>query len=238
MCLSALALAALTSLAAPPPGEPVRVLLVTGMDHPAHNWKKSTPAIRSLLEQGGKFRVKVTEDPAALASERLSDYDVVFVHFYNEKPLRREKEALDNLTRFVKGGGGLVVLHLGCGAFPDWPEYANLAGRIWDRKNSHDPRGAFTVKMTETDHPITRGLRDYVTDDELYICLTGERPVTVLATARSRLTGKDHPMAFVFSFGKGRVFHTPLGHDARALQIPGTATLLRRGCAWAAGREP
>ena len=38
----------------------------------------------------------------------------------------------------------------------------------------------------------------------------------VLATAHSKVTGKDHPMAFVFEYGKGRVFHTPLGHDVRA----------------------
>lgn len=42
-------------------------------------------------------------------------------------------------------------------------------------------------------------------------------------------------MAFVLDYGKGRVFHTPLGHDARAIRIPGTAELIRRGTAWAAG---
>jgi type 1 glutamine amidotransferase len=45
-------------------------------------------------------------------------------------------------------------------------------------------------------------------------------------------------MAFAFEYGKGRVFHTPLGHDVRAIEIPGTAELLRRGCLWAAGRKP
>jgi type 1 glutamine amidotransferase len=52
------------------------------------------------------------------------------------------------------------------------------------------------------------------------------------------VTGHIYPIAFVLQYGKGRVFHTTLGHDARAIQMSGTAELLRRGCAWAAGRTP
>ena len=75
---------------------------------------------------------------------------------------------------------------------------------------------------------------DFQADDELYICLTGERPVEILATAHSKITNKDHPMAFVSEYGKGRVFHTPLGHDVRAIEMPGVAELIRRGCLWTA----
>ena len=81
-------------------------------------------------------------------------------------------------------------------------------------------------------------MKDFVADDELYTGLTGELPVAILATARSRLTGKDQPMAFAFQLGRGRVFHTPLGHDVQRTQCSGTATLLRRGSAWAAGQDP
>jgi type 1 glutamine amidotransferase len=34
------------------------------------------------------------------------------------------------------------------------------------------------------------------------------------------------------------VFHTPLGHDVKAVENPGAAELFRRGCAWAAGLTP
>jgi type 1 glutamine amidotransferase len=50
--------------------------------------------------------------------------------------------------------------------------------------------------------------------------------------------GKDYPMAFVFNYEQGRVFHCPLGHDAKAMSNPGAAELYRRGCAWAAGLSP
>ena len=110
---------------------------------------------------------------------------------------------------------------------------------MWDPKAvPHDPRGPFTVYVTQPQHPITLGMRDFQADDELYTCLVGDRPVEILATAHSKLTGKDQPMAFVFEYGRGRVFHTPLGHDVRALEMPGVAELIRRGCVWAAGRRP
>jgi type 1 glutamine amidotransferase len=93
------------------------------------------------------------------------------------------------------------------------------------------------VDITTQDHPVTQGLAAFEADDELYTCLAGDRPITVLATAKSKATGKDHPMAFVFDYGQGRVFHTPLGHDVKAFTMVGPAELIRRGCAWAAHRE-
>jgi type 1 glutamine amidotransferase len=78
-------------------------------------------------------------------------------------------------------------------------------------------------------------MQAFETDDELYTCLAGDRPVEVLATARSKVDGKVYPMAFVLNYGKGRVFHTALGHDVKAITNPNVAELFRRGCAWAAG---
>jgi len=220
------------------PTDKIRVLLITGVDHPAHHWTMTAPAIREVLAHDERFEVRIVETPEVLATDLIFDFDLLFLHFKNYDALAREDMARANLVRFVREGGGLAVLHFACGAFEDWPEYGELAGRVWDRKNSHDPRGPFTVEIANVKHPITFGMEDFLTDDELYICLTGERPITVLATARSKVTGKQHPMAFVLEYGKGRIFHSSLGHDARAIQIPGTAMLIRRGCAWAVSRKP
>ena len=160
------------------------------------------------------------------------------MHFKNYRPFVRDKQVRENLAKFVKQGKGLMLLHLACGAFENWPEFANLAGKTYDHSKAHDPRGPFTVKIVDSQHPITRGLRDFQADDELYFCVAGERPVEMLATARSKVTHHDEPMAFVFSYGKGRVLHSPLGHDVRAFEMPGVATLLQRGCVWLAGQQP
>jgi type 1 glutamine amidotransferase len=234
-----LCLAAVAAEQQPPAAKPARVLIVTGDDYPGHRWKETGPAVRTLLEQDKRLEARIIEDPAFLASPAAEDYDVILLHFKNYKPIAHENQVRENLAKLVKAGKGLVVLHFACGAFEDWPQFCELAGMIYDPKlPSHDPRGPFTVQIVKPDHPLVRGMADFQTDDELYTCLKPMREVEVLAAARSKVTGKDHPMAFVFECGKGRVFHTPLGDDRRALEMPGPAELLRRGCLWAAGRTP
>jgi len=79
-------------------------------------------------------------------------------------------------------------------------------------------------------------LAPYDTTDELYYRQQGDEPIHVLATARSSDTGRDEPMAFVYEYGKGRVFQTVLGHDVASIPNAGTAALIRRGSTWAADR--
>lgn len=219
--------------------ERIHVLIVTGTDIPAHPWREKSKALEAVLESEARFVVSITEDPQFLGDSRLFDYDVVLLNFYSPKEGYPDLKSRANLLRFVKDEGkGLFVLHFACGSFPDWPEYQNLAGRIWDRVNTHDQRGLFQVNITDRDHPVTKATASFETDDELYTCLKGTRKIDVLANARSKITGRDHPMAFAFSYGEGRVFHTPLGHDVKAIKNLGTARLIRRGCAWAADHEP
>lgn len=243
--LTAVALSAAAVSASAAPAEhgqkaedTIRVLIVTGEDYKGHRWKETAPAVRDVLEADERFEARIVEDAGFLASEIIFGYDVLVLHFKNYSPLPQQEKAEENLVRFAEQGGGIVLLHFACGAFEDWPEFRKLVGMVWDKKRSHDPFGPFTVKIVDHQHPVTKGLDDFQTHDELYICLEGDRPVDLLATARSVVTGKDHPMAFAFEFGQGRVFHTPLGHDVRAFTLPGPATLIRRGTAWAAGREP
>lgn len=213
---------------------PARVLLVTGIDYPGHKWRETTPVLVQALTNDSRLRVDVLNDPYQLDSVKLGAYRAVFLHFMNwEKPDPNE-QARKNLCEFVERGGGLVLIHFACGAFRDWPEFANLAGRVYDRTNTHDPRGPFTVDVVQTNHFITQNLLSFGVDDELYTCLAGDKPIELLATAHSRVTRREHPMAFTHRYGAGRVFQTPLGHDVKALQSGETLTLIRRGTLWAA----
>lgn len=216
-----------------------KVLIVTGRDHPAHKWQETKVALHKVLEADERLQVEVVEDPNWLADPELQTFDAVVIHFMNWEKPPPGRQARANLWKFVSSGKGLFVLHFGCGAFRDWPEYRQLAGRVWDPKlRAHDPKGPFRVEIVNDRHPVTRGLASFETNDELYTCLTGDRPITLLATARSKVDGKDYPMAFVFEHGKGRVFHCALGHDVKAIENPPAAELLRRGCAWAARLTP
>ena len=217
----------------------VKVLVLTGNDYPGHKWKETAPLVARFLAADPRLATSVNDDPKFLASARLFDYDVVVLHYMNWKSPDPGDEARANLAKYVAGGKGLVLVHFACGAFQGWPEFARIAGRIWNPKlRGHDPRGPFTVVIADAEHPITKGLQPFGTDDELYTCLEGDKDIHVVVTATSKIDKKEYPIAFVNQYGKGRVFHCVLGHDVKALSFDAVEELYRRGTAWAAGLPP
>lgn len=232
-------------LAAPAPrsnstNAQARVLIVTGIDYPGHLWRQTAPVLAEALRKDSRLTVFTVEDPWFLDSEAIQKYDVVVLHFQNWEQPGPGPKARESLRRFVENGKGLVLLHYACGAWHDeWPEFVNIAGRVWagPKVRQHDPFGPFRVEITETTHPITQGLADFDTQDELYTCLTGDHPIEVLAQAKSKVDGQYYPMAFVSKYGKGRTFHCTLGHDVQALSAPAVHTMFQHACVWAAGIE-
>ena len=229
-----------------PDDKPIQAVIVTGHQYPGHVWRETSAALQDALVQDRRMQVTVVKDPEFLATKNPFDYDVVVLNYCNWHREGLSDKAKTNFQKYLAGGGGLTIIHFSNGAFhaslpetppSDWPEYRNICRRVWDHapgKSGHDPYGRFTVHVTK-DHPITGGLNSFETIDELYCNQQGEMPIEVLATARSTLTGKDEPMAFVYPYGKGRVFQTVLGHAAESIRAPGAAKLIRRGTVWAAG---
>jgi type 1 glutamine amidotransferase len=226
-----------------------RTLLLTGEHN--HDWERTAPYYKLLLEQSGKFNVDLAKYPSDVLQDgqEIGKYDL-FVLDYNGKPWGEAAE--HNFAAAVNKGKGVVIIHGSNNSFAGWTEYERMMGIAWrDNISGHGAFHEFKVHITDRSHPITRHIDDFLTTDELYHRLVPmhDTPFTVLATAYSDKnqggTGNHEPMMLVTQYGEGRVFHLALGHvwpdDPRgllAVKGDGFRTSLLRGCEWAAGGEP
>ena len=235
------------------PDHKIQVLIITGQDK--HPWRESSPYLKDLLNQAGKFEVRVTEEFRGATAETLAPYDVAVLDYSDEKMNIPEwSDATKNaLLDFVRGGKGLVVYHHSAASFQQWPEYKSLVGCVWRTGASHHaPVHDYTVDVRDHDQPIMRGMPasfaahqdelyaglECIPKDQLDILATGfddhalykAKPHTPVPDGPSQ----DEPLLWTHSYGKGRVFATMLGNDMRAVYTPGFVSTFVRGTEWAA----
>ncbi len=229
-------------------GKPIKLLIITG-DH-GHDWKGTTEAFQEFLPKTshGKIKVDVTTTPAKdMTAENLAKYDVLMLNYKETKPTdetRWTDANKDALLGAVKGGKGLVVYHFASSAFAkptNWEEYERLIAGGWRTQGFHGPKHEFTVKKTDESHPVSEGLPSSFDHaiDELYANSKMIPGNVVLATAycdpaKPKGTGKDEPVIWVNTYGKGRVYNNALGHDTTAVANPAFQAWMTRGIEWAA----
>ncbi|MCU0228506.1 MAG: ThuA domain-containing protein [Bryobacterales bacterium] len=198
--------------------EPVRVMLLDGESGgPFHAWEQTTPYLKRMLEDTGMFRVDVVTAPPKDGDfsgfhPTWSNYKAIVMNY--DAPDERWNDALrSSFERYVREGGGLVIVHAANNAFPKWKEFNRMVGVggwrgrteadgpmfHWldgkivadtspGRGGSHGPRHQYVVDTRVPEHPIMRGLPAgwLHASDELYDRMRGPgENMTVLATAYS-----------------------------------------------------
>ena len=243
---------------------PNKALIVDGQN--GHNWKATSPVLKKLLEETGLFDVDVATSPPrgkdmSEFKPNFADYKVVVLNYQGDD---WPKETQQAFVDYVKGGGGVVVYHFACAAFPKWKEYTEMIGVGWGRTpedgpyfrwkdgkivkqaipgpgGGHGPSQEFQLIVRNAKHPITQGLPEKFMHpkDELYGWLRGPgKNMTVLATAFApkSLGGADEhePILMTIRYGKGRVYQNALGHTPDQLKAVSFIVTFQRGAEWAA----
>lgn len=218
--------------------QPIFVLIVDGQNNHG-NWPQTTQIMHDMLEETGNFHVDVyrtrfvwnggelvakypadnVSDPALLSTPKTDPlfspdfdrYDVVISNFgWKAAAWPAETEA--SFERYMKQGGGLVVVHAANNAFPHWPAFNEMIGLggwggrseqsgpyvyydendnlVYDRgagqAGGHGHQHPFTVTIRQADHPIMQSFPIHWqhAKDELYNRLRGPaKNMTILATA-------------------------------------------------------
>jgi len=211
-----------------------KALIVDGQN--VHDWKGTTPVLKKILEDTGLFKVDVATSPPKGADmsgfkPRFADYDAVVSNYQGDPWPEETKQAL---VDYVRNGGGLVIFHFACAAFPDWKEYNEMIGLGgWGGRNEkwgpyvrwrdgkfvrdtspgkgggHGPMQPFQIVVRNPDHPITKGLPEKFmhVPDELYGWLRGPaKNLTVLATAFApkEKGGADEHEPILFTVNYGK----------------------------------
>lgn len=123
-------------------------------------------------------------------------------------------------------------------AFYTWPEFDKISTGTWVEDTWHGRRSPVKVKIENHEHPVTKGFSDFYIFDELWLNAKQNDRFQVLGSAINEEAlnkgYENQPAIFVSDYGKGRIFHTLLGHDTKAMSNTGFQTLMLRGTEWAA----
>lgn len=218
----------------------------TGYDH----WvvPHTSEVMKVLGKKTGAFEVTESNDIFCFEVENLKKYDAVVLNNNCSKGPRRDlfidildedknlseeqktKKAAEleaNLIKYVKKGGGLMVVHGAIVMQNNSMPFSKMVGGSFDY---HPPQQEVTLKLAEPNHPLVAAFdgKSFVHVDEPYLFNKAYeeknfRPLLYMDT--DKLTGKKKPIednikyvAWIKKHGNGRVFYVSPSHNAQSFE--------------------
>lgn len=139
------------------------------------------------------------------------------------------------VQQFVRSGGGALLLHNVTHIAQHNAEFRDVLGASYE---GHPPIRTFKVKVLNEEHPITRGIRDFVvTDEQHFMTYEKDRKHLLLESVNEegltwRHFGTAAPAGWAFDYGKGRVCYFSPGHLLTVLWNPEYVKLQQNAVRW------
>ena len=218
---------------APAKPRKLRKLLVIDLNvaYPGHS---SIPAANLALglwaEKSGAYQPVFSNDLDNLKYPKIKEYDAVFLN-NTVGQIFPDPQVREGLMRFVREGGGLGGYHGAPHASIDWTEFGDMLAA---RAGSHrSPTEKVMVKIDDPKSPLTAAFngQEFEFVDEFYRFTSppySRQKVRVLLSFNTEKTDlhqlpncdicirpdNDYPIAWIRSFGKGRIFYATVGHSS------------------------
>ncbi len=211
------------------PKKPRKLLVVDLQMYSGHS---SIPHGNLMLElmarYTGAFQATFSNDLNNLKYPKIKEFDAVYLNNVCGM-IFPDQEVRDGILRFVREGGGIGGHHAVTFANNDWPEFMEMMG-AWAGAHHTETQ---VLKVDDLSSPLTAmfGGKDFEHNDEFYHMpvyspYSREKQHVLLSinVAKSDMaTGgrfckectrpdQDYAVSWIKTYGKGRVFCSPLGH--------------------------
>ena len=217
----------------------LKVVVVTG----GHDFERE-PFFKMLDSIEGISYTEAMQKDQSELFEDISGWDYDVIVFYSMTQQISEKRR-QNFLKLLDRGVGVVALHHIMCAFQDWPEFRKIIGAkycqadttidgVMCKAGTYQHGLDIPITVVDKQHPITKGMDDFVIHDEGYKNCWFAKDNHVLLTA-------DHPasdktVCWVREYGKSRVCTLQLGHDSKAYENRNYPRLVGRAIFWVAGK--
>ena len=203
----------------------LNVMVMGGHSKGFHEFSEIGPVFEQLLTHAGCV-VRLTEDRADFLAERLEDVDVVVD--YTTGGELTDPQA-DGLLNFIKKGRGFIGVHSAADSFHNCRAYERMVGGVF---LTHPPTIPHTFRVADQAHPCTKGVpAEFTMPEELYLMDYIGRFDTLMTV---EFNGFTLPVAWVKSYGCGRVFYTALGHGKEQAENTHFRRMIVNAVHWAA----